>query len=287
MMAARRCLGRLLPGARRQRGVFVNATNSGLGLFEYAPILLDERHQHSRDDRRRCGGGRPFAPVSRGPNATPADTITVGAQRWNRFCRISCGRHLDRRYCSSLVAIDRAACPESSCLRGNSSAPDRVPAPAWSRRRGRRWWQQATTRAITRGSDWTRSAHGTGRQQSRRAALAGRCVASAGTGTARRETVGIGHRGDDRASRDVPVAPVLAWTGKRRGCGRRNGLGHRIGIRPRRWRRMGRGIRRWCLPPGQRRRTADASEAGDAKIHGGRDATTDSGNRDARSRRQS
>jgi periplasmic protein TonB len=43
MMAARRCLGRLLPGARRQRGVFVNATNSGLGLFEYAPILLDER----------------------------------------------------------------------------------------------------------------------------------------------------------------------------------------------------------------------------------------------------
>lgn len=36
-------LHRLLPGAPRQRGAFVSTARSGLGLFEYPPIPLDER----------------------------------------------------------------------------------------------------------------------------------------------------------------------------------------------------------------------------------------------------
>ena len=58
MRADRRRLRGLLPGAPSQRSAFVSTPASGLGLFEYPPILLNERTSVDATDTDATAGGR-------------------------------------------------------------------------------------------------------------------------------------------------------------------------------------------------------------------------------------
>ena len=127
-------LHRSLAGATRQPSVFISTASSGLGLFQYPPIRSDERTSGVSATGADEAAGRAFASVPRARSAAPADTITIGAQRWHRFCGVPCGCHLGPHCSGNLcrarrtdLSPTRRLTSQSNC-RGSCSCCNPVPA---------------------------------------------------------------------------------------------------------------------------------------------------------------
>jgi hypothetical protein len=126
---------------------------SRIGVVRVPANSVRCTYRHRRRDRR-FGSFRRFAPVSRTPCTASTATITIGTQRWHRFCDRPCGCHRDPHCDGLLVALAGSTYRGPGSSQVDAIAPARLPVAAWSRRRWRRWRQWRTSRAITRNSDW-------------------------------------------------------------------------------------------------------------------------------------